>query len=478
MAEIKFGIDGWRAVFARDFTFDNCRLLSQSIVNQTSRLSSSGQGLVVAYDNRFMSDEFARECARVIAGNGIKTYLVRRPATSALAAFAVQQMEATGALMVTGGSSPHHVGGINYISSDCSIASEELTESIELEAMRIIESGRLYQIDLAEAENLALYKEIEPERAYMDSLKRLIKAEYFAEKNLKVIVDPLFGTGLPFLEKILSELGCEVKTIHNYRDPLFGGFCPEAGRENLIALQRAVLTQQAEIGLAVDGDAGGFGIIDKDGSYIEANMVLSILLSHFLQTRSTRGPVARSLATTHLLDRIARKYGLPVVETPVGFKYLGRAMSDKGCILAAEESGGLSITGHIPSQDGVLACLLATEAVAYSGRSFSELQFQLMEEYGQTFNAKFDIALTCTTWEYMEILLSEMNIRNLAGNRVSSCTWNQGLKIVFENGNWVLVRKSSNYDVLRIYIEGENDEQVEVIKDALLDTLDLKNEKS
>lgn len=471
---IKFGTDGWRAIIARDFTFENCRVLSQAIAAYIGNHNLARKGLVLACDQRFMAEDFARDCARVLTGNGIKTYCIRKAAPTPLAAFAVQQLEAGGALVVTASHNPPEYCGIKYIPNYAGPALPDVTEVLEQEAGRIFDGGRIYELSLEEAETLDLYREVDMERSYLDHLKRLIKSELFTGRELKVVVDPMFGAGIGYLEKILSELGCEVKTIHNYRDPYFGGIRPDPCGSNLDALQRAVLNQQAEIGLAMDGDGDRFGIIDKEGDFISPNIFLAMVLDHLLQTRSFRGPVARNVATSHLLDRVARRNGLPVIETPVGFKYLSQALRERACMLAGEESGGLSILGHVPEKDGILACLLAAEMLLSSGMSLGNWQDRLQEEYGPLICRRFDLPLDSGQEEILRESLAEYKPRSLGGLKVLSSTNDQYAQFNIEDDRWVLIRRSGTEDILRIYVEANDLETVKLLRDDVLEGLNLK----
>ncbi|HWP95334.1 MAG TPA: phosphoglucomutase/phosphomannomutase family protein [Syntrophomonadaceae bacterium] len=471
---IKFGTDGWRAVLARDFTFKNCRVLSQSIAAYITAQNLARKGLVVAYDQRFMAEDFALECARVLAGNGIRTYIMRRAAPTPLAAYAVQQLEAGGAIVITASHNPPEYCGMKFIPYYAGPALPDVTDILEQEADRIEDGGRIYELDLEEAEKLDLYREVDLERSYLDHLKRILKPELFVGHTLKVVVDPMFGCGIGYLEKVLGELGCEVKTIHNYRDPYFGGIRPDPSESNLAALQRAVLNQQAEIGLAMDGDGDRFGIIDKEGNFISPNIFMAMVLEHLLQTRSFRGPVARNVATSHLLDRVARRNGLPVIETPVGFKFLSQALRDRACMLAGEESGGLSIFGHVPEKDGILACLLAVEMLVSSGQSLSAWQERLLEEYGSDVSRRFDLPLDPRVKETLPQLLAGFKPRNMAGQKVVSCVMDQGLNITLENGSWVLVRSSGTEELLRVYVEANDLGTLEMMRDEVLEGLNLQ----
>lgn len=473
MTSIKFGTDGWKAVFAREFTFTNCRVVSQAIATYLTGQNLTRKGLVIAYDHRFMAEEFARECARVMVGNGIRANFMRKATPTPLAGFAVRHLESAGALIITGSHHSPECCGIKYLESGAGPALPGITDVLEQEIERVLTGGRIYELDLYEAEKLDLYKEIELDRLYMDALKKLVKSELFNSRNIKVVVDPMFGSGVGYLEKILQELGCEVKTIHNYREPLFGGTAPDPGAGNLMALQNAVLSYQADIGLAIDGEAGRLGIIDNEGMYLGPGQFLAMLLDYLVKNRSRLGPVARTSATSHLIDRVARRNGMQLFETPVGFKFLSQALQERACFLAGDENGQLSMAGHVPAADGVLAGLLAMEMLLGGKQPLAQMAREFANDYGSPVYLRYAVPFDAKNRVEIDKKINQSQMRNLAGMKVISWDYGDDLKISMDNGNWVLVRTSGFDNFLTVYIEGESQEQVELLKDAILSILDL-----
>jgi len=473
MSAIKFGTDGWRAVIARDFTFANCRMVAQAIASYINSQNLGRKGLVIGFDNRFLSEEFAADCARVIAGNGIKVFLFKKASPTPQTAFAIRAREAAGAIMITASHNPPEYQGIKFIPWYAGPALPDITDVIEAELARVLNSGKVYELDLTEASRLHLFEEIDLEKEYTAALLGLITPEYIKAHHPKVVVDPMFGAGIGFLERILGELGCEIKSINNYRDPLFGGSLPEPVDHILLDLKRTVLTYNANIGLALDGDADRFGLIDRDGSFISANRFMALLLHHLLTVRKFRGPVSRSLATTHMLDRIARKHGLETIETPVGFKYIGAALRGNACILGGEESGGLSIIGHVPEKDGILACLLAVEMISRSGRSLAELEEDLAAEYGPVINQRLDLMVRTENWQDIIDRMREYSPILLGGIRVEALDRREGLKILLEDESWALIRVSGTEPLFRLYVEACNEKQLAEIQKEVIEALGL-----
>lgn len=453
MSAIKFGTDGWRAVIARDFTFENCRLVSQGIAAYAKSSNLAKKGIVVGYDNRFLSPDFARECARVLLGNGIKVYLMSEPAPTPVTAFAIKVKQAGGALMITASHNPPEYNGIKFIPEYAGPALPAVTDAIEKEIQHVLEVQKVYELALDEACQFKLFEQINVDQEYIAHLLKITQQDKFAGRSLKVVVDPMFGAGIGYLDKLLQQLGCDVRTINNYRDVMFGGSLPEPTDDNLDDLKRAVNTYGADIGLALDGDADRFGIIDHNGSFINANRFMALLLEHLLNTRSFRGPVARSVATTHMLDRIAHQNGLTAIETPVGFKYIGECLREKGSILGGEESGGLSIMGHIPEKDGILACLLAAEMLAASGKTFPELIADLAGKYGSMSSQRLDVKVQPAQKQAILDRLAEFRPKTLADTPVESINNLEGTKIILADGSWVLIRASGTEPLFRIYVE-------------------------
>lgn len=473
MSSIRFGTDGWRAVIAREFTFENCRLVAQGIASYVNNNNLKKKGLIVGYDNRFMSADFARECARVLVGNGIKTFLLKKATPTPVTAYAVTVKEAGGAIMITASHNPPEYNGIKFIPEYAGPAMPDETEAIEEEINRVLESGRVYALSLEEAEQLDLFEEIEVDHEYLSHLHKLVNKEYIQGANLKVVVDPMFGAGIGYLDKLLEELGAEVRTINNYRDALFGGSMPEPIQKLLPDLKRTVLGNNALAGLALDGDADRFGIIDEKGDFVSANVIMPLLLNHLLQTRSFRGPVCRSVATTHMLDRIVRKNGLSSIETPVGFKYIGEALRNKTCMLGGEESGGLSIMGHIPEKDGILTCLLVVEMLAYSGKTLTQLNEELQAEYGSIVSQRTDIKVSETEKAIIMEKINDYKPRSIAGLKAETHRQMDGSKIIMEDGSWVLIRPSGTEPLFRLYVEAADSTILENIRTEVADSLGL-----
>lgn len=476
MTEIKFGTDGWRAIIAKDFTFANIQLVTQAIANYAKSNNLSKKGIVIGYDNRFLSEHFAAECARVITGNGIRVMATAKAVPTPLTAHAIRVFQAGGAIMITASHNPPEYNGIKFIPDYAGPALPEVTDAIEEEVRRIQGGCRIYELDLKEAKALELFKEIDLDRNYFDQVLKVVQPETFRQRPLKIVVDPMYGSGVGYLDRLLPELGCEVRAINNYRDPLFGGAIPEPTDAGLADLKRSVVHYGYDLGLALDADGDRFGIVDEQGDFVNPNCLAYLLLEHLLATRTFRGPVCRSLSTTHNLDRIAQQNGLSVIETRVGFKYISECLREKGCILGVEESGGLSIFGHVPEKDGILVGLLAAEMIAATGKTFSQLNQEVVAKYGLMETKRLDVKVTAAERERILLELKDYQPKSLAGVAVDKFNATEGKKIILEDGSWVLVRPSGTEPLVRIYIEAPSQERIKALGQELLNNLSIKME--
>jgi len=471
MSKIKFGTDGWRGIMARDFTFDNVRMVSRAIAAYVNSLGIAERGLVVGYDNRFLSDKFAEEVAETLAKNGIPVYMTEKFTPTPVTAFAIKEYHAAGAIMLTASHNPPEYNGIKFIPEYAGPALPHITEEIERNIRGLeIEDNLVVENDLI---NQAEIKRINPFPAYKKHLAEIIDLDIIRQANLKVVVDPMFGCGIGYLEEILREAGVQLEVIHNNCDPLFGGSMPEPSQKLLVELKNRVLVGKARLGLALDGDADRFGIIDDNGEFITPNMFLPVLFYHLLTVRKMRGPVARTVATTHLLDHMAEHYNLGVEETSVGFKYIGQCLMEKDVVLGGEESGGLSIKGHVPEKDGILATMLAAEIVSHHGISLTQLMEKITDQFGKLFSERQDIKTSPVEKERIMNMFNKLKLDNLAEQKIIKKVAIDGLKLVLESGAWVLIRPSGTEPLFRVYVEANSIEEMHKVQKEVKEVLGL-----
>lgn len=466
MTRIHFGTSGWRGIIADDVTFPRARVVVQGIIDHLKAAGVAERGIVVGYDTRFLAERFAQEAAQVLAANGIRAFLCERDTPTPVIAYEVVRRQASGAINITASHNPPEWSGIKFSMATGGPALPEVTRAIEARANERWAHPQVAMLETGAAEKAGLLTMIDPSGPYLTRLQGLVDYEAIRRTGLRVVVDPLFGTGRGYLDEACREAGCEVEVLHDWRDPLFGGAPPDPAPPRLRELGERVRTRKAHLGVATDGDADRFGIVDSDGTVISANQVLALLFKHLLATRPSPGGVARSVATTHLLDAVARRSHVPLHETPVGFKYLGELIHEGKVLLAGEESAGLSIRGHVPEKDGILACLLVTEMVASRGRaSLGALLEELYAEVGTLLSRRIDLDLQP---EKRARLLQTLEAppSDLMGQKIRAVQRMDGTKLLLEDGSWVLIRPSGTEPVVRLYVEARNPRDLERLVEA------------
>lgn len=457
MAKLRFGTDGWRAVMAEEFTFANVRFATQAIARYLKAHDLAHRGVVVGHDTRFLSDRFARCVVEVLAGAEIRSLLLEGDAPTPVVASTVLDRQAAGAIMVTASHNPPEWNGLKFIPDYGGPASPEITAEIEENMALSAPDEKIFTLPFAKAEEQGLVESVEPRAGYFARLRKLVDFDAIRRAGLSVVFDPLYGSGRGYADALLSEAGARVKVLHNYRDPLFGGGAPDASPETLRPLAQAVTAGGAALGLATDGDADRFGIVDSLGHHVSPNEFLAILLAHLLKRRKMTGRVVRSVATTHLLDRIGKKYGVEVLEVPVGFKHIAKHMRKDDIILGGEESGGLSILGHIPGRDGSLACLLAAEVAAIEGKPLTTVLREVMDEVGELHGRRITLDLPDEERRRRALeTLRKDPPAYVAGIKVVDIYDIDGIKLILGDGSWLLVRPSGTEPVLRVHVEASS----------------------
>lgn len=471
MARIRFGTSGWRGIIADDFTFDGVRAVAFAIAEYVR--DEGGRDLVIGYDTRFASSAVAALVTRVLAAHGIKALLPDRDTPTPVVAHEILRRGVGGGVTVTASHNPPEYNGIKFSIRSGGPAPLEVTERIERRANEILSAAStglvtgpsVPEMPLEAAEAAGLLERIDPRPAYLDRLRHLVDLEAIQKAGFRVIVDPLYGTAQGYLDTLLEEAGCEVIVLHSGHNPSFGGHPPDPAEEHLGDLIREVKEKGADLGLACDGDGDRFGIVDRGGAFMEPNYILGLLLRHLLETRGKVGGVARSVATSHLVDAVAHRYGVPVYETPVGFKYIGPLIVQGKVILGGEESAGLSIRGHVPEKDGILACLLVAEMVAARRKSITALLQELYQEVGTFLTKRLDLRLGLKEQEKLMAWLSDPPGR-LADLKVVEVKRLEGTKLLLKDGSWVLLRPSGTEPVVRLYVEAPSEETLQALIEA------------
>lgn len=465
MRRISFGTSGWRGILCEDFVFDNIKIVTQAIADHVIANGEKAKGIVVGYDTRFMGERFAKEAARVLTGAGLKTFLCKRDTPTPVIAHEILRRKCAGAINFTASHNPPEYNGMKFSPSWGGPALPETTRDIERRANDMLGELCFKERPLNEAMHDGLLEEIDPQDSYLKSLAE--KVDFAAIATLgAVAVNPLYGTGRGYLEEPLMMNRMKVKLINAQRDPYFGGFPPEPARKYIMDFINLVKGDPAiRLGLATDGDADRFGIVDEDGSFIEPNYIIALLLDYLVRTRKMTGGVARSVATSHLVDAVARKHGVEVHETPVGFKYIGELISQDKIIIGGEESAGLSIKGHVPEKDGILACFLVAEMVAREGMSVGKLLERLYGQVGSYITKRENIALSPELEAGFPAKIASTPT-TFAGLKVKEMITIDGSKFILEDGSWLLFRKSGTEPVVRLYGEAATDEKLQAVMKA------------
>jgi alpha-D-glucose phosphate-specific phosphoglucomutase len=466
MHEIKFGTSGWRGILAEDFTLANVRVVTQAIADHLRAAGEADKGVVVGHDSRFFGERFARETARILAGAGIKAFVCDRDTPTPVIAFEILRRKAAGGINFTASHNPHEYNGIKFSPSWGGPALPETTADIERRANAMLGEVCYRDMPLDQAVRCGLVEEIDPMPAYFDVLRRMVDLEAIGRSGLTLVLDPMYGAGRGYLDALLVEAGLMVQIINGHRDPYFGGLPPEPSKTYLNDLiVRVMGNPQVALGLATDGDADRYGIVDGDGSFIEPNYILALLYDYLLRRRGEKGDAARSVATSHFVDAVAAHHGYRVRETPVGFKYIGEFIRDNQIVIGGEESAGLTVRGHVPDKDGILACLLVAEMVAVEKKSLNALLADLYRRVGEFHTGRQNLRLSpeleANYADKMKALPA-----TLAGRKVLEVVNIDGVKLLLEGDGWVLFRKSGTEPVVRVYAEARSAAALTELTDA------------
>jgi phosphoglucomutase len=449
---IRFGTSGWRAVIADEFTFRNVELVTEAICSYLKSSETAGP-IVIGNDTRFMGERFVAVAAEIASRKGFHVLHCKEPVPTPAMSHAIRSNKAAGGMNFTASHNPPEYQGIKFSTADGAPALPDITSQIET----AITEGR--KVDDAAGGKI---EEFDPRPAYLDDLKTKIRFDQIAKAGGHYIYDPLWGTGRGYLDKTLREDGVDVETIHDWRDVTFGGQAPEPGEEHIGELRERVRATKATLGIATDGDADRFGVIDSDGTFITPNQLVALLTDYLAESRGWTVGVARSVATSHMVDRVAKERGLKLYETPVGFKYIGELINKDEIILGGEESAGLSIRGHYPEKDGILACLLAAEAVAARGLGLTAQLAELTRRVGNLFSGRIGVKLTPEVSARLKEKLSSEPTA-VRGRKVETINRLDGVKFIFSDGSWMLMRPSGTEPMVRIYAESENEKDLEVL---------------
>ncbi|GFO58023.1 phosphoglucomutase [Geomonas silvestris] len=465
MQRITFGTSGWRGILCEDFIFENVKVVTQAIADNVKASGEAGKGIIVGYDSRFMGEGFAREAARVLAGAGIKVFLCTRDTPTPVIAFEILRRKTAGAINFTASHNPPEYNGIKFSPSSGGPALPETTKDIERRANEMMGEICYKECSLEKAAADGLLEEIDPMHPYLEDLAKKVDFRTIAKLGT-LAVNPLYGTGRGYLAEPLQAHGVKVVQINAHRDPYFGGFPPEPSEKYIQDFISLVKNDPAiPLGISTDGDADRFGVVDGDGSFIEPNYIIALLLDYLIRVKKLTGGVGRSVATSHLVDAVAKLHGVPVYETPVGFKYIGELITQDKIIIGGEESAGLTIKGHVPEKDGILACLLAAEMVAHEGKPVKVLLEELYRKVGRYLTKRVNITLSPELEDAFPERI-KATPTSFAGVPVKELITVDGNKFLLEDGSWLLFRKSGTEPVVRLYCEAASEERLQALAEA------------
>ena len=467
MAKITFGTSGWRAIIADDFTFANVKIAVAAIAQHLQQTGEASKGVVVAGDYRFLSEEFIQITVQVLAGHGITSYVCPVGTPTPTVSYELLRRKCAGAINFTASHNPAIYQGLKFNGSDGGPAPVQVTLALEALAETIGSKGiKIPELPYAQAQDKGLVVPNDPKEEYFKRIREIVQFDVLKKARLRVVVDLMHGNGKGYLDELLQETGVSLKVLNNNRDPFFGGHHPEPGPDDLKEAVQLVKTWPAHLGLANDGDADRFGVIDADGTYISPNEVLAILFNHLLKTRDWKGCVVRTVATTHLIDAIAKAHDVPLKETPVGFKYIAEIMAKEPILIGGEESGGLTVHGHVPEKDGILACLLMAEVVASEGKNLSAVLKGLYQQYGGFYSDRFNLKLKDGLKEVMTAKLRDNPPAEIAGQKVAEIVRKDGTKFILASGEWLMIRFSGTEPLMRCYMEARTPEGLEKLRIA------------
>ncbi len=481
---ITFGTDGWRAVISDEFTFENVRHVAQAIADKAlsdyaaqhaprstngAPSAAYGPSLVVGYDTRFLSDRYAMAVAQVLAANGIHVWLTQRDTPTPITSHAIVDKRADGGVMITASHNPPRYNGIKLKAAFGGSASPADCKDVERRITANLQAGRaprLVDADAALADGRIV--RFNALQAYEAHLRTLVDFEAIRRARVHVAVDAMYGAGRGYLRRLLEDAGCVVTELRAEMNPGFNGIHPEPIARHLGPLFDEMARGDYHIGLATDGDADRIGAVDPAGRFIDPHRIMALTVDYLVQQRHLRGSVVKTVSTTQMLNRIARRYDLAVHETPVGFNHICDYMRSEAVLLGGEESGGISILGHIPEGDGLLMGLLLTEMVAVRRKSLVELLNELMAapDVGVFAYARRDQPVRPFRKSDLVARLMASAPETLVGAPVAEVTDRDGVKLILDNDSWLLIRPSGTEPVLRIYAESHDDATVQLLLDA------------
>ena len=455
MAGIRFGTDGWRAIIAEDFTFDNVRICAQGTADYVNATGAASSGFVIGYDTRFGSRQFAEAVAEVTTANGVPTFLCDRAAPTPVVSHSLVSMTAGAGAVITASHNPGAWNGFKFKPDYGGSASSDIVAELERHIENVERTGSVRRMDIHEAERRGLLERFDPRPDYLNHVAQFADLDAIRNAGLNVAIDSMHGAGAGYFTDLISGGSTRVVEIRSEVNPSFPGMAqPEPIAPNLGPLVDAVEDSTADIGLATDGDADRLGVIDDDGQFMTTTETFSLLCMHLLEVLQESGPLVKSITMSGMIDKLADVHDVDVIETPVGFKHLGPQMMAVNALAAGEESGGYAFRGNIPERDGILSGLLMLDMVVKTGENPADLRALLFERVGAHVYERWDVEFDARLRDGIMRRVATSRPFELAGRPVVGIDNRDGVKILLEDGYWALIRFSGTEPLLRIYAEG------------------------
>jgi alpha-D-glucose phosphate-specific phosphoglucomutase len=460
---IKFGTDGWRGIIADDFTFDNVRYCAQSVAEHLRDKGLAQRGLVVGYDTRFASEHFAAAASEVVAANGIKVYLCPRAMPTPVISYGIIHLKADGGIIITASHNPAQWNGFKVKTEYGTSAPTEVVGDVESRIPQIIAQGRVRRLPLDQglSQGVIEYSDLDP--AYLQHLGQLIDLKNIRQAGLKVVVDSMFGAGAGYFKKVLEGGKTEVVEINGERNPIFPGIQPEPIARHLVKLSALIKESSASVGLATDGDADRIGVVDERGTALTPLQIFALLALYLLEARGERGAIVKTVTTSSMMYKLGRLYGVPVYETPVGFKYVAPKMMAENALIGGEESSGFGFRGHLPERDGILAGIYMLDFINRLKKTPSQLIDYLYSKVGPHHYERLDLEFPAAEREKILERLASRTPTTIAQSEVTRVDTVDGYRFTMADGSWLLIRLSGTEPILRIYAEASTVEKAKTV---------------
>ena len=467
-AEIRFGTDGWRAIIGEDYTFANVARCARGLCDYMKRRGTADKGLIVGYDTRFLSPEFAATVASVCADQGVRIMLADAPAPTPVLSYGVMHHGTGGAAIITASHNPAIWNGFKFKPEYAGSATQEITDELE-EVIGAV--GHVAPAGIQSEGESGLVESLAPAEPYFEHVAKLVDLDAIRSAGFHVMVDAMYGAGAGYLPKLLEGGRTTVEELHGHRNPAFPGMAqPEPIAQNLAELMARVPADGASVGIALDGDADRVGIIDETGRFVTTLDTFSLLALYLLESRGWRGSLIKGVTASQALNKMGDIYGVDVHEVRVGFKHMGPRMDELNALMAGEESGGFAFRGHVPERDGILSGLFVLENMAKSGRAVSQLLEKLFERVGPHFYHRRDIEFAAADRERINQRVNDPGLERLGAYSVAASDSIDGRRLHFDDG-WLGVRFSGTEPLLRIYAEASSPERVAGLLDAAVEYL-------